>query len=291
MINFKKRYKTAVLGSGGQVGSELKKSKIKDIFYFSRKEIDILSKKSLSLLNKKKINIVINLAAITDLNYIERNKNKAYMNNVKGISNLADYCKKNQIFLIHISSDYVYKDSNSEKKENHPKKYYNYYGYTKLLGEKIIKENINNYIIIRTSNIFSENRNNIIGKIIRKIESNQNLYFYNNIIFNPTSARALSLTLIKVLKFVKKNKLRKKAIYNFTQYPKTTPFLFTKYILSLFKHKNKIKLYPTKYTDKEILKRPLNSSMNSEKINYILNLKKSFWKKDIKNIIYKYYEI
>ena len=169
MINSKKKYKTAVLGAGGQVGSELKKLEIKDIIYFSRKDIDILNKKNFCLLTKQKINIVINLAAITDLNYIEKNKSITYRNNINGLSNLTDYCKKNKMFLIHVSSDYVYKDSNLEKKENHPKKYYNYYGYTKILGEKIIKEKLNNYLIIRTSNIFSENNKNILGKIINKI--------------------------------------------------------------------------------------------------------------------------
>lgn len=285
MKNLVKNYKTAVIGAGGQVGCSLKEIKKNNIIYFSKKDINISNQNNLNLLSKHNIDIIINLAAITDLTYIEKNKNFAFKNNVGGVAKLINYCKKNRIFLIHISSDYIYKDSNFEKKENHPKKYYNYYGYTKYMAEKIIKERLNNYVIIRTSNIFSEKNNNIISKILYKIKNNNKLFFYNNIFFNPTSARSLSYLLIKILKYVKKNNLKYKGIYNYAQFPVTTPYLFAKYLLNNLKYKNSVKIYQTEYNIKEFIKRPLNSSMNIDKINDLLHLRKTYWKKDIVRII------
>ena len=52
--------------------------------------------------------IVINCAAMTDVNGCEMKQNVAFKVNAKGVMNLAKECKKIKAKFVHISTDYVF---------------------------------------------------------------------------------------------------------------------------------------------------------------------------------------
>tara|TARA_X000001036_G_scaffold402552_1_gene408425 strand:+ start:458 stop:1390 length:933 start_codon:yes stop_codon:yes gene_type:complete len=82
--------------------------------YFIEKD---LSKKN-SLNKFKKVDVVLNLASMTDAAGSLKIKNKIYKNNLGIFNNVLDYCKKNSSKLIHISSTSVYGEQKGVVDEN-----------------------------------------------------------------------------------------------------------------------------------------------------------------------------
>ena len=95
-----------------------------------------------ALKNFKKVDVVVNLASLTDAAGSLKIKNKIYKNNLGIFKNIVNYCKKNSSKLLHISSTSVYGEQkglvDEECKELKPK---SPYAEIKLKEENILKKN------------------------------------------------------------------------------------------------------------------------------------------------------
>ena len=282
-----------VIGKNSQIGKELKKiSLITQIKFLSKRQLNVCKRDNYKKLDENKIKIIINLSAFTLVKIENENdKNKAFEVNVNGLKNLVSYCKKNNIHLIQISSDYVYKNIDKPKKEHFALRPLSYYAKTKYYGEKIITNNLNNYTIIRTSHLFSKFGNNIVSNVIDKIKNNMPLKMYENIKFNLTSTNSIAKVILKIIDLHKKKSLKKKSIFNFAQHPSTTPLKLATYIKKHISNSHS-KIYSINYPDSNFndIQRPLNSTLDTTKINNYLKLKNSYWYDDLKDVI-KIYEI
>jgi len=146
-----------LLGGSGTLGSSIIKSGFfKKILFPRSKELNILNQKQLEkYFLKHNIKLIIHCAALARVRDCETNKKKAFKINVQGTSNIVrtilklnkNYNKK--IKLIFISSDAVYKSCDGKYKETDKLLAYNFYGTTKIKGEKLVKK-LKRYIIIRT---------------------------------------------------------------------------------------------------------------------------------------------
>ena len=100
---------------------------------------DLSQKKSLDKLGK--VNIVLNLASITDAEGSLKIRKKIYKNNLGIFNNILSYCKKNSAKLIHISSTSVYGEQNGLVDEKckvlRPK---SPYAEIKLIEENLLKK-------------------------------------------------------------------------------------------------------------------------------------------------------
>ena len=109
----------------------------KKIFFYQKNLAD-----KNALKNFIKVDVVINLASITDAEGSLKIKNKIYKNNLGIFNNVIEYCKKNSSKLIHISSTSVYGEQKGLVDENctnlKPK---SPYAEIKLIEEKILKKN------------------------------------------------------------------------------------------------------------------------------------------------------
>ena len=95
-----------------------------------------------ALKNFKKVDIVINLASITDAEQSLKIKSEIYRNNLGILDSVIKYCKKNSSKLIHISSTSVYGEQTGIVNENcqnlKPK---SPYAEIKIKEENILKRN------------------------------------------------------------------------------------------------------------------------------------------------------
>ena len=146
-----------LLGGSGNLGSKIIKSKEFDNLKFpTKKKLNILNiKKIENYLLKNNIDLIIHCAALARVRECELNKEKAIKINITGTSNIiksvlkVKKIKNKDIKLIFISSDAVYSANKGNNKENDELSPYNFYGLTKLKGEKIVQK-LNKFIIIRT---------------------------------------------------------------------------------------------------------------------------------------------
>lgn len=285
--------KIVVTGGDGQLGSCLKNCFKDHRFFFNKKKLDITNyrvlKKKLKEINPK---ILINTAAYTDVENAEGNSKKAFLVNKTGPRNLAILCEELSIFLIHISTDFVFNGkSKSSYSPEHKTSPINIYGSSKLAGEIEIKKNNSNYAIIRTSWLYSEYSKNFVKSIInnlkKKIKINVNVDQYGS----PTSAHDLAQCIKKIVDYYKKNKIIS-GIYHFSGKGKTSRYIFAKKINELaFKYKIFSKLgiiNPIKNINYESrAKRPLNSYLNSNKLCKLLKVKNLDWLRSLKKVIIK----
>jgi dTDP-4-dehydrorhamnose reductase len=192
--------KILITGGAGYVGSNLEKFLKKKNFmiycldilpkikknYF---QINIVNKKQvLNFLKKIKPDIIIHTAGLSNLKICEENKKLAYQINIQGTKNLISAIKNidQKIKLVFFSSDYVFDGINGNYKENSIQKPRTEYGKNKLQSEKDIKDNLNNYIILRTANIFGHNGGNFFNFVVKNLLENKKIEVFNDVFYTPT---------------------------------------------------------------------------------------------------------
>ena len=118
----------------------------------SSRKLDLLERSDFEyIFSKYSPDIVINCAAITDVDYCEKNKKHCHSVNVEGLSKILSFSKVDTK-VIHISTDYVF-DGNtencySEHCATHP---LNYYGKSKLESENVLIGSNRDYLIFRVT--------------------------------------------------------------------------------------------------------------------------------------------
>lgn len=137
--------------------------------------------------------VIIHCAAYTAVDLAEEEKNLCYDVNVLGTKSLALAAKDINAKVVYISTDYVFDGQGelpySENAKTNP---INFYGNTKEQGEKIIKEHIEKYYIIRTSWVYGLNGNNFVKTILKLAETRNEVNVVCDQIGSPTYTRDLS---------------------------------------------------------------------------------------------------
>lgn len=98
--------------------------------------------------------VVVHAAALTDVDKCEVNKELAWKINVEGTKNIAEAVKTRNAFIFYVSTDYVFSGETGLYKETDKTNPVNYYGFTKLKAEEIVKDLIDEHCIARASVIY-----------------------------------------------------------------------------------------------------------------------------------------
>lgn len=277
-----------ITGSKGQLGQEFNRieglSNHKFLFT-DQNQLNICSMDSInSYMNEIKVDCIINCAAYTDVRKAEIERKKVLDVNSNGVKNLVNFCEKNNVKLIHFSTDYVYNALNKKPiNEDELIDPQNYYGYTKREGEKHIENSNGESIVIRTSWLYSKYGNNFVNTIIDKSKKGENLKVINDQFGCPTYAKDLALAVIQVLESDKR--IDKKAkIFNYSNTESTNWFDFAKKILKLYGSNKKVEPVDSEYFKDEV-KRPKFSITSKQKIIDTFNLEINNWDSSLTNYI------
>lgn len=170
-LNFMKNIfdETLTTGADGMAGSYV------DFGYkMGRRSLDITDlNEVLAVCKKYKPKVILHLAAETDVDRCERDPQYAYLVNSIGTYNMAIASKEIGAKFVYISTSAVFdgfkKEPYQETDECNPQ---SYYGRSKFLGEIIVKNILDNYIIGRVCWMFGggpEKDQKFVAKIIRQI--------------------------------------------------------------------------------------------------------------------------
>ena len=284
-----------VIGKYGQLARSFQKFK-PDAIFLSSKEINLVEiNKIQSILSRYKPNLICNFSAFNDVDGAEVNQKNNIINS-EAILELGKFSMSKKIPIIHISTDYVFDGIRGDYSENDQTNPINKYGLAKLHGERNLLDTSYSCLIIRTAWLFSRYKNNFLEKIILKIINNNHLTGAYDCIGSPTSASSLAKAIIKIIpKYL--NDLSLGGIYHFANQGTASRYELIQEIQNLF-----IQTSSTKYPHQEIIKvknsffnlpanRPLNTSLNSDKIFSTFNIKPSQWKEELKKEIINREEI
>ena len=175
-------------------------------------KIDITNKKNCEKIFDVKPDIIINTAAITNVDYCEKFERNAFDVNVTGTKNIAKIAEKLGSKLIHISTDAVFSGSKKFYVEEDKPNPISVYGKTKLESEKIISK-VNDSVILRPSVLFgwipfeyiktkdeSRKTMNFGLWVIDQLYKNNKISIVNDQINTPTLADNLAENIIEIIK-------------------------------------------------------------------------------------------
>ena len=162
----------------------------------------IVPKRIREICEKNKIELIINLISNTNVDECEKNYKKAYNDNVetlfKIIKGIKAFKGKKKPFLIHISTDQVYRGNGPHKEKFTYQN--NNYAKTKLLAEKlVIKEK---GLVLRTNFIgrnFS-NKESLSDWIIKSLKTKKYINVYENVYFSPLYVKSLCAIINRIKK-------------------------------------------------------------------------------------------
>ncbi|MDG1722776.1 MAG: dTDP-4-dehydrorhamnose reductase [Flavobacteriaceae bacterium] len=191
-----------VTGANGQLGLAIKAATAAypelSFVFAGKKELDVTSPGQIEVFFKaNRFDFCINAAAYTQVDKAEDEPEAAYLLNETAPRLLAEACKKHGVFLIHISTDYVFDGTKGSPytAEDRPNPI-NVYGASKLAGEQALAAVGGDYCIVRTSWLYSEYGNNFQTKILAKAKTAPYLEVVSDLYGTPTYAPNLVVFLL-----------------------------------------------------------------------------------------------
>lgn len=142
--------KIVITGGYGRFGKLLKKKyNSKNIFYPTKKQLNILSTSSIiNFLKKKKPTTLIHLAGLSrPMDIHEKNITKSIDLNIIGTANIVKICSILNIKVVYFSTHYVYPGKKGNYKETDPVYPINNYAWSKLAGECAVNMYKNSLIL------------------------------------------------------------------------------------------------------------------------------------------------
>lgn len=282
-----------VTGADGQLGSEIKfLSKNLNLpfkFYYTDTDIlDITSSVQVEeFVKNNHIQYIINCAGYTAVENAETDREKAYNVNVTGVENIAAAAKQFGVKVIHISTDYVFDGTSeiayTEEMQTNP---LSVYGETKLKGEEALKLMGSNWMIIRTSWLFSEYGNNFVKTMIRLMNERDRLTIVEDETGSPTYAADLAEMIVHILNCSEKDEW-KTGVYHFCNSGETSRFEFAKEI-KLKAGIEACELLPISAKEYgSVVKRPAYSALNPSKISNVFRVNIPTWEEALERCIKK----
>lgn len=164
---------------------------------YSYKPLDITNREQvLQVIHDFHPEVVINTAAMTQVDQCETEKDLCWDLNVKAVEYLVEACDKNDAFLIHLSTDFVFDGKNGPYKEDDEPNPISYYAESKLASEEVLKKSSIKWAIARTMLVYGiahdMSRSNIILWVKNSLESKKSIKVVNDQWRMPTLAEDLA---------------------------------------------------------------------------------------------------
>jgi len=147
--------------------------------------------------------VVMHCAAWTavDAAEDEANRDKVYAVNAKGTDHIAEACRECDAKMLYLSTDYVFNGEGTEPWDPDCKDYapLNYYGETKLEGEKAVSSRLEKYFIVRIAWVFGLNGKNFIKTMLGLADTHDSLRVVDDQIGTPTYTYDLAVLLVDMI--------------------------------------------------------------------------------------------
>jgi dTDP-4-dehydrorhamnose reductase len=126
-----------------------------------------------SALAGAKFELLINCAALTNVDYCESHRKEAFVVNAAAPRLLAEIANEKSAKLVHFSTDYVFdgKQHAPYTEEDKPTPL-SAYGESKLEGERCVLQMSSNNLVIRLSWVFGPDKPSFIDQIIQRARQN-----------------------------------------------------------------------------------------------------------------------
>lgn len=167
-------------------------------------QLDITDKEAVErITTERKPDVIIHCAAWTAIDAAEdeENEQRVYAINVDGTRYIAESAKRVDTKMLYLSTDYVF-DGKGERPWKPDDKNYaplNFYGQTKLEGEKAVSFSLDKFFIVRIAWVFGLNGKNFIKTMINAGKTQDTVKVVNDQIGTPTYTLDLARLLVDMV--------------------------------------------------------------------------------------------
>lgn len=149
---------------------------------------------------RERIDAIVNCAAYTDVESAEGDEAGADRLNRAAVAGIASVAAELDVFLVHISTDYVFDGCSSVPyKETDAPRPLNVYGRTKLAGERAVAESGCRHLIVRTQWLYSPFGRNFLLTALRVMRDRPQMRVVSDQMGAPTCAADLASFIVGLL--------------------------------------------------------------------------------------------
>jgi len=279
-----------VFGAKGQLGQSLMDVSFKypqhNILFTDIDTVDIRFQRQIeAFVARNYPNVLINCAAYTAVEKAQNEVKAATELNAQAVGHIAKVAAARNIFLVHVSTDYVFDGKQSrpyrETDNIHP---LSVYGRTKWKGEVEVRKSQCRAAIIRTSWLYSEYGSNFLKTMIRMAdEGDEDIKVVSDQLGTPTYAYDLANTIMQIIdhqEIIQEGT----ETFNYSNEGVASWYDFAVEIMQLAKKKNKILPVPASHYPSNV-KRPFQSILDKQKIKETFDIEIPHWKDALKRCI------
>lgn len=164
---------------------------------YEYQEMDITNAEEVvEVIERIQPNAIIHTAAMTNVDQCEFEKDLCWAMNVKAVEYLVEACEKHNIYLCHLSTDFVFDGSAGPYSEDAQPSPVSYYGWTKYAAEEVVRRSTCRWSIARTVLVYGivsdMSRSNIILWVKKSLEEGKSIKVVTDQFRTPTLAEDLA---------------------------------------------------------------------------------------------------
>ncbi|MEQ9165836.1 MAG: SDR family oxidoreductase [Fulvivirga sp.] len=165
---------------------------------YQYESLDIVNQQQvLDVVSKYKPDVIINTAAMTNVDQCETEKEACWELNVNAVKYLIEACEVTGTHLLHVSTDFIFDGSHGPLTEEEAPNPISYYGESKLAAEKLVIESKIKWSIARTVLVYGiahdMSRSNIVLWVKNSLEAGKGINVVNDQWRTPTLAEDLAM--------------------------------------------------------------------------------------------------
>jgi dTDP-4-dehydrorhamnose reductase len=188
--------KIVIIGAGGRLGSALMRE-YRDKFElvgFDHEDLDLGNQKEIAdWLLPLDFEVLINTAALTNVDYCETHREEAFRINAEAPRLLAEICRGKNAKMIHVSTDYVFDGEKREPyREEDEARPISVYGESKREGEKNVLAAQDRHLVVRVSWVFGPDRPSFIDAMIKRARESERVDAIADKFSTPTYTRDIA---------------------------------------------------------------------------------------------------
>jgi dTDP-4-dehydrorhamnose reductase len=204
-----------ITGAGGQLGNELRRLLTSgqaeigpipavytgaEVVYAGHKELDIIDALAVnSFISNGGFDLVINCAAMTNVDACETDHGGAFALNAQAPHNLACAVSMTSARLVQLSTDYVFSGTVATKRvESDPCDPQSVYGESKLAGEQAVLDECHRSFVVRTAWLYGYVGHNFVKTMLKVGRERGVAKVVDDQYGNPTNANDLAYEILKI---------------------------------------------------------------------------------------------
>lgn len=273
----------AIMGGNGMLGSDLADlagNKGVTVKIYDLPDFDMTNETQLEeVVSKSKV--IVNCAAYTNVEKAETDIELANQINGYAVGKLGEFCKKYNVPVIHISTDFVFDGEKEgayvETDQPNP---LSVYGSSKLLGEKLLFESDCECCVLRVQWTYGKNGVNFITKILAAADKLGQLKIVDDQIGCPTHTYEVAKVIFDLLNI----EMLPCGLYHVAARGSVSRYEMTNFIFSNLGIETKV--VACKSSDfKTAAQRPLNSRFDCSKIENTIGRSLPEWQEMLKKYL------